>query len=78
MYEVLTKSGLSFMYKMIREMISMLRPDSGYSHIFGSIPGVSRMTSLKLKPKPIADIERVYSWLEIRFWHVQNMHKVRS
>ncbi len=30
MCEVLTKSGLSFMYKMIREILSMLRADSDY------------------------------------------------
>ncbi len=34
MYEVLTKGGLSFMYKMIREIISMPRADSGYAHNF--------------------------------------------
>ncbi len=34
MYEVLTKSGLSFVYKMIREIISVPRVDSGYSHNF--------------------------------------------
>ncbi len=32
---ILTKSGLSFMYKMIREIISMPRVDSGYPHNFG-------------------------------------------
>ncbi len=30
MCEVLTKSGLSFMYKMIQEIISMARIDSGF------------------------------------------------
>ncbi len=34
MCEILTKSGLSFMYKMIREIISMPRADSGYPHNF--------------------------------------------
>ncbi len=32
------------------------------------ISGFSRMTSLKLKPKPTVDIEFVHSW------HVKNMH----
>ncbi len=35
MYEVLTKSGLSFVYKMIQEIISMPRADSGYPRNFG-------------------------------------------
>ncbi len=34
MCEVLTKSGLSFMYKMIREIISMPRADLGNPHNF--------------------------------------------
>ncbi len=34
MYAILTKSGLSFIYKMIRETISMLRVDSDYPHNF--------------------------------------------
>ncbi len=34
MCEVLTKSRLSFMYKMIREIISMPRADSGYPRNF--------------------------------------------
>ncbi len=34
MYEALTKSGLSFMVKMIQEIISMARADSGYPHNF--------------------------------------------
>ncbi len=34
MCEVLTKSGHSFMYKIIREIISMPRVDSGYPHKF--------------------------------------------
>ncbi len=34
MCEVLTMSGLSFMVKMIREIISMPRADSGYLHNF--------------------------------------------
>ncbi len=34
MCEVLTKSGLSFMYKMIQEIISMPRLHSGYPHNF--------------------------------------------
>ncbi len=34
MCEVLTKSRLSFMYKMIQEIISMPRVDSAYSHNF--------------------------------------------
>ncbi len=33
-YEVLTESGLSFVYKMIQEIISMPRVDSGYPHNF--------------------------------------------
>ncbi len=51
MCEVLTKSGLSFMYKMIREIISVPREDSGYPIILCSIPGFSRMTSSKLIQK---------------------------
>ncbi len=35
MYAILTKSGLSFIYKMIWEIISMPRADSGYYHNFG-------------------------------------------
>ncbi len=35
MHEVLTKGELPFVYKIIREIISMLRVDSGYSHNFG-------------------------------------------
>ncbi len=35
MYEVLTRSGLTFTYKMIQEIISMLRADSVYLHNFG-------------------------------------------
>ncbi len=34
MCEVLTKSGLSFTYKMIHEIFSMPRVDSGYPHNF--------------------------------------------
>ncbi len=34
MCEVLTKSGLTFMVKMIREIISMPKADSGYPHNF--------------------------------------------
>ncbi len=34
MYAILTKSGLSFIYKMIREILSMQRADSGYLHKF--------------------------------------------
>ncbi len=34
MCEVLTKSGLSFMVKIIREIVSMPRADSGYPHNF--------------------------------------------
>ncbi len=34
MYVILTRSGLSFMAKMIREIISMPRAVSGYSHNF--------------------------------------------
>ncbi len=56
MREVLTKSGFSFMVKMIREIISMPRADSGYPIILWSIPGFSRMTSPNLMPKPTADI----------------------
>ncbi len=32
MCEVMTKSGLSFVVKMIREIISMPRADQGYPH----------------------------------------------
>ncbi len=78
MYAILTKSGLSFMYKMIQEIISMSRVNSGYPHNFWSFPGFSRMISSKLKPKPTADIECVPSWLEVCSWHVQNMHNVHS
>ncbi len=34
MYVILTRSGLLFMAKMIQEIISMLRADSGYPHNF--------------------------------------------
>ncbi len=46
--------------------------DVSYPIILGSIPAFSRMTSLKLKPKPTVDIECVLSW------HVRNVHKVCS
>ncbi len=55
MSEVLTKSGLSFMVKMIREIISMPTADSCYPIILWSIPGFSRMMSTNLMPKPRAD-----------------------
>ncbi len=35
MYAILTKSGLSFMYKLVREIIVMPSVDSGYPHYFG-------------------------------------------
>ncbi len=35
MYVILTKSGISFIYKMIREIISVPRGDWGYPHNFG-------------------------------------------
>ncbi len=34
MYGVLTKNGLSFIHKMIQEIISLPRADSGYPHNF--------------------------------------------
>ncbi len=34
MYAILTRSGLLFVYKMIQEIISMPRADSGYPHNF--------------------------------------------
>ncbi len=34
MYAILTKRGLSFVYKVIQEIISMPRADSGYPHNF--------------------------------------------
>ncbi len=55
--EVLTKSGLPFMVKVIREIISMPRADSGQPIILWSIPRFSRMRSPNLMPKPTADIE---------------------
>ncbi len=45
MCEVLTKSRVSFMVKMIREIISMPRADSTTPIILWSIPGFLRMTS---------------------------------
>ncbi len=52
MYAILTKSEVSFMYKMFQEIISMPRGTQVTPITLGSIPGFSRMTSLKLKPKP--------------------------
>ncbi len=72
MYEILTKRALSFMYKMIQEIISMLRANSDYPIILDSISGFLRIKSLELKPKPTADIEYVHSR------HVQSMHNVCS
>ncbi len=34
MCEVLTKNGLSFVYRMIHEIVSMPTADSGYPHNF--------------------------------------------
>ncbi len=34
MYVILTRSELLFMYKMVQEIISMPRADSGYPHNF--------------------------------------------
>ncbi len=78
MCEVFTKSGLSFMVKMIREIISMPRADSGYPIILWSIPAFSRMTRPNLMPQLTADIECACSWLEVRSWHEVYMHRVRS
>ncbi len=76
---VLTKSGLSFMYKMIREILLMPRVDSDYPPPpnFMVNSWVSRMTSPNLMPKSTADIECVYSWLEVRSWYGEYMHRVR-
>ncbi len=77
-YEVLTKNGLSFMYKMIHGIISMPRADSATPIILVSILGFSKMMRPNLKPKPTADIECVRSWSEVCSWHGECMHKVRS
>ncbi len=66
------------MIKMIRKIISMPRADSGYPIILRSVPGFSRMTSPNLMLKPTADIQCVCSWLEVRSWHGEYMHRVRS
>ncbi len=66
------------MVKMIREIISMPRADSGYPHYYTVNAWVFRMRSLNLMPKPradpTADIERVCSWFEVRSWHGEYMH----
>ncbi len=70
MCEVLTKSGLSLIYKMIHEIFSMPRADSGSPVILWSIPGFSRITSPNLRLKPTADFECVHYWSKVRTSHV--------
>ncbi len=78
MCEVLTKSGLSFMYKMIREIISKPKVDSGYPLNFMVNSWDFKDDESKLMPKPTADIECVHFWSEVRSWHGECTHRVRS
>ncbi len=70
MYVILNRSGLLFIYKMIQEIISIPRADSGYPIILWSNLVFSRMTSPKLRLKPTADLECVCSWSKVRTSHV--------
>ncbi len=51
MYAILPNSGLSFMYKMIREIISMPRADSVNLHNFGVNPWVFKNDLSKIEAK---------------------------
>ncbi len=51
MYVILTKSGLLFMHKMIREIMSMPRVDSGYHHNFGASSWVFKDDKSKTEAK---------------------------
>ncbi len=68
--KILTKSRLSFTYKMIWEIISVPRVDSGYPHNF-EVDFQVKYDKSKLKPKSTVD-ECVHSW------NVRNMHNVCS
>ncbi len=70
MYMILTSSGLLFMAKMIQEIISMPRADSGYPIILWSIPEFSKITRPNLRLKPTPDLKCVRSWLKVRTSHV--------
>ncbi len=51
MYEGLTKSGLSFIDKMIREIISMPRVDSGFLHNYSVNSDVFKDDEFKTEAK---------------------------
>ncbi len=77
MFEVLTKCGLSFMVKMIREIILMPRADSGYPHNFMVYSWVFKGDEYESDAKTNSR-HRVCSRLEVRSWHEEYIHSVCS